>query len=93
MYSTTLRLDDDLALFLQEEAQARELSVNALLAQLVHQARTARARKRLARDWAAYAQDAEAQDVAYALPAQVEAVAEPNTKPYRAPKSAPRKRR
>ncbi|MBS1785428.1 MAG: ribbon-helix-helix protein, CopG family [Acidobacteria bacterium] len=89
MYSTTLRLDDDLARFLQEEAKVRELSVNALLAQIIHQAKEARARKRLARDWAAYAQDDAAQDVSYALPAQIEAVAEAKPKPYRAPKKRP----
>jgi hypothetical protein len=91
MYSTTLRLDEDLTRFLQEEARSREMSVNALLAELVRQAQAARARRHLARDWAAYAQDAEAQDVAYALPAQADAAAEPKTKPYRAPKS-PKKR-
>ena len=97
MYSTTLRLDDDLARFLQQEAQARELSVNALLADLIHQAKEARARMRLAQDWAAYAQDDAAQDVAYALPAQSQAVietaaktaAEPRAKPYRAPRRRP----
>lgn len=89
MYSTTLRLDDDLARFLQQEAQARELSVNALLADLIHQAKEARARRRLAQDWAAYAQDDAAQDVAYALPAQSQAAAEPRAKPYRAPRRRP----
>lgn len=86
MYSTTLRLDENLARFLQEEAKAQDLSVNALLAQLVSQAKEARTRRRLARDWAAYAQDAEAQDVAYALQAQAETAAEPKTEPYRAPR-------
>ena len=84
MYSTTLRLDEDLARFLQEEARSQDLSVNALLAQLVSQAKEARSRKRLARDWAAYAQDAEAQDVAYALASQAEVAAEPRARPYRA---------
>ena len=86
MYSTTLRLDDDLARFLQDEARTQELSVNALLAELVREAREARARHRLAQDWAAYAQDAGAQDVSYALPAQAEVAAEPRARPYRARK-------
>ena len=86
MYSTTLRLEDDLARFLQDEARVQALSVNALLAELVRQAREARARDRLAKDWAAYAQDPAAQDVSYALPAQAEAAAEPGTAPYRAKK-------
>ena len=94
MYSTTLRLDDDLAQFLQNEARAQELSVNALLAELVRQAREARCRRRLAQDWATYAQDAAAQEVAYALSAQAEMAAEPGAAspsgPYRA---APSKRR
>lgn len=88
MYSTTLRLDDDLARFLQDEARAQELSVNALLAELVREARSARARHRLAKDWAAYAQDPGAQDVAYALHAQAEAAAEPKAKLYRAKKQS-----
>ena len=91
MYSTTLRLDEDLARFLQDEAGSREMSVNALLAELVRQARTARSRRQLAQDWAAYAQDDEAQDVAYALPAQAEVAAESKAKVYHAPKS-PKKR-
>ena len=86
MYSTTLRLDDDLARFIQEEARVQELSVNALLAELVRQAREALTRRRLATDWAAYAQDAAAQDVAYALSAQAEVAAEAKAKPYRAKK-------
>ncbi len=86
MYSTTLRLDDELAHFLQSEAKVRDLSVNALLADLIHQAQVARARRRLAKDWAAYAQDDAAQNVSYALPAQIEAVAAPKTKAYRARK-------
>ena len=89
MYSTTLRLDESLASFLQEEARAHEMSVNALMAELVRQAREARARHRLAKDWAAYAQDAAAQDVSYALPAQAEVAAEPKAKPYRAAKKRP----
>ena len=88
MYSTTLRLDEDLARFLQDEAKAAEMSVNALLAHLVRQAKEARARNRLAKDWAAYAQDAHAQDVAYAFAAQAETAAEPGAKPYRAPRAA-----
>ena len=89
MYSTTLRLDDDLARFIQEEARAQEVSVNALLAELVRQAREGRTRKRLSKDWAAYAQNAAAQDVAYALPAQAEVAAEPRAKLYRAAKKRP----
>ena len=83
MPSTTLRLDEDLARFLQEEARAQDMSVNALLVDLVRQARELRARRRLAEDWAAYAQDAEAQDVAYAFPAQSGLAAEPKARPSR----------
>ena len=86
MYSTTLRLDESLASFLQEEARAHEMSVNALLAELVRQAREARTRHRLAKDWAVYAQDPAAQDVSYALHAQAEVAAEPKAKSYRAKK-------
>ena len=86
MYSTTLRLDDDLAHFLQDEARNQSLSVNALLAELVREARAARARHRLAKDWSDYAQDTGAQDVSFALHAQAEAAAEPKAKPYRAKK-------
>lgn len=97
MYSTTLRLEDDLAGFLQDEAQHLSISVNALLADLVRQARETRARQRLAKDWAAYARDDEAQSVAYAFAAQSQAVeaAEPKAKPYRAstkPRTTPKKR-
>ena len=93
MYSTTLRLDDDLAGFLQEEARHQSISVNALLADLVRQARESRARQRLAKDWAAYARDDDAQSVDYAFAAQSQAAeaAEPKAKPHRAPAKSKRR--
>lgn len=74
MFSTTLRIPDELALYLQERAQASALSVNAFLAQLLERERQAAHRAKLAMDWAAYAQ--EDQDVSYALGAQAEVLAE-----------------
>lgn len=82
MFSTTLRLDESLGHFLQEAARLRALSVNAFLANLIRREQEAVARKRLAHDWRAYAQDAEAQDVSYAFEAQAQVVAEPKRKPY-----------
>ena len=77
MFSTTLRLADELAVFLQEAAKARSQSVNAYLTGLLEERRAEDRRRRLAMDWAAYAADPSAQDVDYALEAQAELVAEP----------------
>ncbi len=88
MFSTTLRTDDELGRFLQEAARGQALSVNAFLTELIERERAATARKRLATDWATYAQDAAAQDVAYALNAQAELAAEPKLQSYRAPRPA-----
>ena len=88
MFTTTLRISDDLALFLQETAQGAALSVNAFLAQLLERERAEARRRRLAQDWADYAADGPAQDVDYAVAAQSELVAEPAAAPYRA-KAAP----
>jgi hypothetical protein len=84
MFTTTLRLTDDLALFLQETARGASLSVNAFLAQLLEKERAEARRRRLAEDWAAYAADEAAQDVDYALAAQGEILAEPPGAQYRA---------
>jgi len=89
MYSTTLRIPDDLGAFLQEAALERSLSVNACLAMLLENWRDAERKRRLARDWAEYAADGAAQDIEYAFPAQAGLAAEPTT-PYR---SAPRRKR
>ncbi len=83
MFSTTLRIDESLGHFLQEAARRSALSVNAFLAELLRREQEATARKRLAHDWRAYAQDAEAQDVTYALAAQAQVVAEPKRKAYK----------
>lgn len=89
MFSTTLRIDETLGHFLQEAARSSALSVNAFLADLIRREQEATARKRLAHDWRAYAQDDEAQDVNYALAAQAQVVAEPRRKSYTAnPKGA-----
>ncbi len=89
MFSTTLRIDEKLGHFLQEAARRSALSVNAFLAELIRREQEAAARKRLAQDWRAYAQDPEAQDVSYAWAAQTEVVAEPRRKAYGArPKGA-----
>ena len=83
MFSTTLRISDDLACFLQQAAKAEALSVNAFLASLLERERRNQRKLRLARDWAAYAADGDAQDVDYALAAQAEIAAEEPV-PYRA---------
>ena len=88
MFSTTIRIDESLGQFLQEAARRSALSVNAFLAELIRREKEAAARKRLAQDWKAYAQDTEAQDVNYALSAQAQVVAEPRRKDYKA-KPAP----
>lgn len=93
MFSTTLRLPDDLAAFLQDAARSQGLSVNAYLARLLEGRREEDRRSRLARDWAIYAGDAAAQNVEYALEPQVSLVAE-TPLPYRAKHEVkkPRKR-
>ena len=78
MLSTTLRINDELGAFLQEAARDQDLSVNAFLIQLLEEKRAEARRRRLAEDWAAYAADPAAQDVAYAWPAQAGLVAEPD---------------
>jgi len=87
MFSTTLRLDDDLGRFLREVAEAHALSVNGWLAELLRREQAAAARRKLAADWAAYAKDEEAQDVSFALAAQAQVVAEPRRRSYRARKT------
>ncbi len=91
MFSTTLRLDDDLASFLRVAAEAEDQSVNGWLVELLRREQVAMARRKLATDWVAYAKDAEAQNVAYAFRAQaevaVETVAEPRRRSYRARKA------
>ena len=72
MFTTTLRIPDDLAAFLQEAAQGASLSVNAFLAQLLQRERTETRRRRLAQDWTAYATEALDQDVDCAVAAQRE---------------------
>ena len=92
MFSTTLRIDENLGHFLQEAARRSALSVNAFLAELLRREQEATARKRLAHDWRAYAQDSDAEDVSYALAAQAQVVAEPPPRAYKAkpsPKAAP----
>ncbi len=93
MFSTTLRLPDDLAAFLQDAARSQGLSVNAYLARLVEHRREEDRRAQLARDWALYAQDTAAQDVEYAFEAQRSLAAE-TPLPYRAKHETgkPRKR-
>jgi hypothetical protein len=49
--------------------------VNGWLTELLRRERALEAQRKLAGDWAAYAQDAQAQDVSYALAAQGEAAA------------------
>jgi hypothetical protein len=91
MFSTTLRLDDDLATFLRAAAEAHTLSVNGWLVELLRREQAAASRRQLAADWAAYGTDAEAQDVVYAFKAQAEvaseSVAEPRRRSYRARKA------
>lgn len=84
MFSTTLRINDELATFLQEAAKNEALSVNAYLAGLLERERRAARQRRLAADWAAYAAESEAQDVGYALGAQADIAAE-EPLPYRVP--------
>ena len=83
MFSTTLRITDDLAVFLQQAAQAEAMSVNAFLTRLLERESRAERLRRLARDWEAYAADGEAQDVEYAFTAQAGAAAE-EVVPHRA---------
>jgi len=86
MFSTTLRLDDDLGRFLREAAEAHAVSVNGWLVELLRREQAAAARRKLAADWAAYGKDDEAQSVAYAFEAQAEVTAEPRRRSYRARK-------
>ena len=87
MFSTTLRLDDDLAAFLHTAAAAQALSANGWLVALLRREQALAARRQLAADWAAYGRDAEAQDMDYAFAAQAEvAAAEPRRRTYRARK-------
>lgn len=86
MFSTTLRLDDDLGRFLREAAETQAVSVNGWLVELLRREQAAAVRRKLAADWAAYGKDAEAQDVAYAFEAQAELAAEPRRRSYRARK-------
>ncbi len=86
MFSTTLRLDDDLGRFLREAAEAHAVSVNGWLVELLRREQAAAARRKLAADWAAYGKDADAQDVTYAFEAQAELAAEPRRRSYRARK-------
>ena len=93
MFSTTLRLADELAVFLQEAARARSQIVNAYLTSILEERRAEERRRKLAMDWTAYAADASAQDVDYAVEAQAEIVAEPQV-PFEAapgPRRAGRK--
>ena len=87
MFSTTLRLDDDLGHFLREAAEAHALSVNGWVVELLRREQVAATRRKLATDWAAYGKDDEAQDVAYAFEAQAEVVTEPRRRSYRARKA------
>lgn len=87
MFSTTLRLDDDLGRFLREAAEAHAMSVNGWVAEVLRREQVATARRKLAADWTAYGKDDEAQDVAYAFEAQAEVAAEPPRRSYRARKA------
>jgi hypothetical protein len=87
MFSTTLRLEDDLGRFLREVAKAQAMSVNGWLAELLRREQAAAARRKLAADWAAYGKDLEAQDVSYAFTAQAEVAAEPERRSYRTRKA------
>lgn len=84
MFSTTLRIPDELGAFLQEAAQRHSQSVNAYVTNLLAELQAAERRCRLAADWAAYAAETTAQDVEYAAPAQAELAAERGI-PYQAP--------
>ena len=92
MISTTLRLPDDLAAFLQQDARSQDLSVNAYLTRLLEERRLEAGRRRLAADWAAYAAEPGAQDVEYAAPAQADLAAEPEV-PYRTTPARGKRRR
>ena len=70
MFSTTLRISDDLGDYLQGAARSSALSVNAFLTGLIEREREEARRRRLAQDWAAYGQ--EDQDISYTLSAQAE---------------------
>jgi len=85
MFSTTLRIADDLAAFLQQAAREEAMSVNAYLAKLLERDRQAARKRRLAADWAAYAAEPETQDVEFAQAAQADIAAE-RPVPYRARK-------
>jgi len=82
MFSTTFRIPDELAGFLQEAAKAEAMSVNAYLARLLERERQAARRRQLARDWEALGAEAGSQEVEYALEAQAEIAAE-RASPYR----------
>jgi hypothetical protein len=84
MFSTTLRISDELAVFLQQAAQTEAMSVNGFLARLLERECRAERMRRLARDWEVYAADGDAQDVEWALAAQEDVAAEEPV-PYRAP--------
>jgi predicted transcriptional regulator len=71
MFSTTLRLDDDLGRFLREVAEAQAMSVNGWLAELVRREQAMEARRKLAADCAA----------------QAEVAAEPRRRSHRARKA------
>lgn len=86
MFSTTLRLDDDLGRFLREVAEAQAMSVNGWLAELLRREQVAAARRKFAADWLAYAKDEGAQEVGYAFDAQAEVAAEARRRSYRARK-------
>lgn len=92
MLSTTLRLPDDLAGFLEAQAKAEAISINAWVTRVLEAERERLRKQQLARDWAAYAADATLQDVAYALPAQGEVAAESSV-PHRPGRPAPARRR
>ena len=64
-----------------------EKGADAEMAEMVRREQVAVARRRLASDWATYAQDGEAQEVEYAFAAQAQAVAEPQQRRYRARKT------
>jgi hypothetical protein len=83
MFSTTLRIPDDLAVFLQQAAKAEAMSVNAFLAGLLERERQRARKARFAKDWADYAADGDAQDVEYAFAVQAKIAAE-EAYPYRA---------
>ena len=87
MFSTTLRLDDDLGHFLRAVAEAHAMSVNGWMAELLRREQVAAAGRKLAADWVAYGKDGEAQSVAYAFEAQAEVAAEPRRRSYQARKS------